>query len=134
MARPWIPEPLGLNALTGDLARIAVRAPVVVAQVTEISAARITADWRATWTRGPKSRIKRLPKSISYEMEWGPWGIEAEIGSSVTPRKGKNQGSIAHWIEYGTVNNAPIPGGGPALRSELPKYMAALAVALKKLV
>lgn len=132
MARPWIPTAHGLASLGAEFAAAAVKSPEVMAKVTQASAARIKADWREAWTRPAGSKIPNIHKSITYELTLTPFGIEAEIGSDITNKK--NQGSIAHWIEYGTVNNAPMPGGGPALAKEAPLYEAALTAAMWRLL
>ncbi|MFJ2717409.1 hypothetical protein [Streptomyces sp. NPDC087437] len=55
--------------------------------------------------------LPAYPYSITSTVTRGPMGAEAEIG----PDKGRRQGPLGNIIEYGTVNNAPIPHLGPAL-------------------
>ncbi|MFJ5176716.1 hypothetical protein ACIP68_23125 [Streptomyces griseoviridis] len=55
--------------------------------------------------------LPAYPSSITYTVSRGPEGPEAEIG----PDKGRPQGPLGNLIEYGSINNAPIPHLGPAL-------------------
>ena len=59
------------------------------------------------------------PRSISYDVEVGVLGVEAEIG----PDKDRMQGALGNILEYGTANNAPFPHLGPALDREAPRFM-----------
>lgn len=86
----------------------------------------IKKDWAARW-RGHSS-IRHLPRSLSYDLHTGSAGADAEIG----PDPSRMQGNLAHFIEfgnaeYGSVRNAPIPGGLPALAAEEPRFVKALA-------
>ena len=62
------------------------------------------------------------PHAITYDTKVGPTSAEAEIG----PDKGKRQGALGNILEYGTVNNAPIPHIRPAADEELPRFERAL--------
>lgn len=60
--------------------------------------------------------------SIGYDLtRWG-MGAIAEIG----PDKGRRQGALGNLLEYGSVNNAPIPHIRPAADEELPKFERAM--------
>ena len=62
------------------------------------------------------------PSAITYDSKAGPTSAEAEIGHD----KGKRQGALGNILEYGTVNNAPIPHIRPAADEELPRLERAL--------
>lgn len=77
---------------------------------------------------GARRRIGRpahapaYPNSISYDIQrWG-LGAVAEIG----PDKGRRQGALGNLLEYGSVNNAPIPHIRPAADEELPRFERAM--------
>lgn len=76
-----------------------------------------------------RDRVKGLahapayPSSIGYDTRWDGAVYEAEIG----PDKDKRQGALGNLLEYGSVNNPPVPHLGPALDAELPQLAAALA-------
>lgn len=59
--------------------------------------------------------LKHLPTAVSWETKEG--GYAAEIG--LGPKKG-TQGSLAHIIAYGSVNNAPVYDHTSALRRSTP--------------
>lgn len=62
------------------------------------------------------------PRTIGYDMYHLPGSARARIG----PDKGRRQGALGNILEFGTVNNAPIPHLGPALTEEGPKFERAL--------
>jgi hypothetical protein len=62
------------------------------------------------------------PYSIGYSLKTSGLTVEAEVG----PDKAKRQGALGNILNYGTLNNAPIPHVEPALDDEEPKYLAAL--------
>lgn len=77
---------------------------------------------------GARRRIGRpahapaYASSISYDLKrWG-MGAIAEIG----PDKGRRQGALGNLLEYGSVNNAPIPHIRPAADEELPRFERAM--------
>lgn len=77
---------------------------------------------------GARRRIGRpahapaYANSITYDLRrWG-MGTEAEIG----PDKGRRQGALGNLLEYGSVNNAPIPHIRPAADEELPRFVKAM--------
>lgn len=97
-----------------------------VRQVVSKGALNVKKDWADRW-RGHAS-IRHLPRSINYDVQSDGNGASAEIG----PDAAKIQGNLAHFIElgnaeYGSVRNAPIPGGLPALAAEEPRFVRALA-------
>lgn len=77
---------------------------------------------------GARRRIGRpahapaYASSITYDIKrWG-MGAIAEIG----PDKGRRQGALGNLLEYGSVNNAPIPHIRPAADEELPRFEKAM--------
>lgn len=118
----------GMDGLDRDMLRAVTRAPAETTAVVSKGALNIKNDWRKRWTGHP--HIKALPRSISYDIWPGPFVIEAEIG----PVKNSPQGPLAALIEYGSVNNPPIPGGAPALDAEAPKFEAAIAALAERLL
>lgn len=77
---------------------------------------------------GARRRIGRpahapaYANSITYDLQrWG-MGAVAEIG----PDKGRRQGALGNLLEYGSVNNGPIPHIRPAADEELPRYEKAM--------
>lgn len=66
--------------------------------------------------------LRRLPESVSFEM-LDPWTVE--IGHE--PAGSRHQGSIAHIIAYGSVNNAPVYDHTAALRRNLPNIVRLFA-------
>lgn len=97
-----------------------------VRQVVSKGAHNIKKDWADKWKGHPS--IKHLPRSVNYDVTSDATGAEAEVG----PDPSRMQGNLGHLIEfgnaeYGTVRNAPIPGGLPALAAEEPRFVKALA-------
>jgi hypothetical protein len=77
---------------------------------------------------GAKRRIGRPAHapaygySIGYDFQrWG-MGATADIG----PDKGRRQGALGNLLEYGSVNNPPIPHIRPAAEEELPRFERAM--------
>jgi hypothetical protein len=86
-------------------------------------------DWQRRWSG--HQHIRGLPHTITYDTEVSRDTASAEIG----PDKNRGgQAPLAHLIEYGSVNNPPLPGGAPALEAEAPKFEAAIAAKAEKLV
>lgn len=115
-----------LDELIAELEHIPKNLKSKVRSVVSKGALNIKKDWADRWKGHPS--IRHMPRAINYDVESYPDGVEAEIG----PDQEKRQGNMAHLIEfgdveYGTVNNAPIPGGLPALRAEEPRFVKALA-------
>lgn len=88
----------------------------------------IKRDWAARWTG--YAHIPWLPKAINYDVTREGDNISGEVG----PDKTKRQGPLGNLIEYGSENNAPIPGGLPAIAAEEPKLLNALADLLEELL
>lgn len=73
-------------------------------------------DARNARRRSP-SRIKHLPKAVTWEMLDA---FSAEIG--LGPRPG-TQGSMAHWFAYGTSTRPPIYDHTAGLRRATPRIV-----------
>lgn len=81
----------------------------------------IKKGWKRRWEG--HDHIPHLPSAISYDVaRRGDF-----VGSEIGPDKDKRQGPLGNIIEFGSLNNAPIPGGVPALEEEEPKFVAQLA-------
>lgn len=63
------------------------------------------------------------PRSITYDTRETATSASADIG----PDKGKRQGALGNILEYGTLNNEPIPHMGPAADEEQPRFERAMA-------
>lgn len=70
-----------------------------------------------------RAHLPHYPNSITYDIERAEGEIRAQIG----PDKEKRQGPLGNILEYGSVNNAPIPHLSPALDLEEPRFERALA-------
>ena len=110
----------GLRELIAGLGKGAVKALPESRKVVERGSMNIKKDWRQRWTGHP--HIKRLPFAVTYDIFGEIGGWRGQIG----PDKTKPQGPLGNVIEFGTENNAPIPGGLPALEAEAPKFEKAL--------
>lgn len=109
-----------------DLDRAITDIPKEVEKVGAKGALNVKKDWQQAWSG--HSHIPHLPSAISYDMRRHAQDLEWEIG----PDKNKRQGPLGNLIEFGSRNNAPIPGGLPALEREAPRFEAALEDALAK--
>jgi hypothetical protein len=110
----------GVDQLVAALTRAQIQAEPRVFDVVSRGALGIKRDWQQRWSG--LSHAPALPRAISYETRRSLAGISAEIG----PDKGKAQGALGNLVEFGSVNNAPRPGGLPALEAEAPRFEKAL--------
>jgi hypothetical protein len=110
----------GLGELLRDLVKAQTRSVDEFAAVVNKGAVNIKKDWRQRWSG--IAHAPALPAAVTYDIVYGFGRIEAQIG----PDKGKRQGALGNIIEFGTENNAPIPGGLPALDAEEPRFERAL--------
>jgi hypothetical protein len=109
-----------LAALAADLRRHSRETPSKLVPVVSRGALQIKRDWQRAWSG--LAHAPALPAAVTYDVKVGARTVEAEIG----PDKGRRQGALGNIIEFGTSNNAPIPGGAPALRNEEPKFLTAV--------
>jgi hypothetical protein len=78
--------------------------------------------------KGAKRRVEGLahapayPRSITYDTGMSATAAWGEVG----PDKDKRQGALGNLLEYGSVNNAPIPHIGPESELEKPRFEKAL--------
>lgn len=81
--------------------------------------------------RDAKRRVANLshapsyPGSITDDIRQSADSVEVEVG----PDKNRRQGALGNLIEFGSVNNEPIPHMAPATDKELPhieKHLDAL--------
>jgi hypothetical protein len=110
----------GLRGLIADFEREAHVAPGEARKVVGRGLLNIKNDWRQRWSGYPHA--PRLPYAISYDTKQLRGQIEGEVG----PDKDKPQGALGNLFEFGSIKNAPIPGGAPALRTEQPKFERAM--------
>lgn len=110
----------GLNELAVALESAADDAVDEGRKVVSRGALQIKNDWRRRWSGSPHAPA--LPYAIGYDVRTAGTRVSAEIG----PDKAKRQGALGNLYEFGSVNNAPRPGGAPALAAEEPRYVAAL--------
>jgi hypothetical protein len=111
----------GLNELVAEFDRAQSRALPETEKVIEKSAVNIKTDWAQRWSG--LAHAPALSKAISYDKYHLLGSVNVEIG----PDKNRRQGDLGNLIEYGSVNNAPHPGGLPALEAEEPRLARALA-------
>lgn len=117
-----------LGDLADALRRAAKRAPEETRKVVSKGALNIKNDWRKRWSG--YAHAPALPSAVTYDIRSSGSRIEAEIG----PDKAKRQGALGNLFEFGSVNNAPIPGGVPALEVETPKFTQALEDLAERLI
>lgn len=70
--------------------------------------------------------LGKLPRAVSWEMR-GDWAVEAGLSPG-------GQGSLAHIIVYGSVNNGPVYDHTAALRRTEPFALKWLADVSEKAV
>ncbi len=118
-----------LTSLANDLGRVPARVvPEAVAVVTK-GALNVQQDWRDRWSGLAHAPV--LPAAVTFDVLGGKWGsISAEIG----PDKERPQGALGNLLEFGSVNNAPTPGGLPAAEAEAPRFAAAVAALSSRLL
>lgn len=68
------------------------------------------------------------PHAITFDSQDTPTGAKGEVG----PDKVKRQGALGNILEFGTVNNAPIPHMAPAAEREEPRFVKAMEDAVVK--
>jgi len=113
-----------LAGLAADLSRAAAAIGPATTPVIRKGAAFVQKEWRSVFPWSGSAHLPHLGASVTYETA----GTSAEIG----PVKG-GQGSLGHLIEFGSVNNGPHPGGGPAAAKVAPileTEIGAIAMAL----
>lgn len=99
-----------------------------VRAVVKKGALNVKRGWRRRWTGHPS--IRHLPRSLQFDLDEQGQTVTAAIGPDFA--KDALQAPLSHLIEfanteYGTLANAPLPGGQPSLDEEEPKFVDALA-------
>lgn len=119
-----------------DLRRASAEVLDEAEKVVSKGSLNIKNDWRARWT-GIR-HIPLLPYTVGYDIDRTEDRIESTIGPDkdmvIGGGKVRQPGRFGNIIEFGTVNNTPIPGGAPALDAEEPGYIRAAAELGEKLL
>jgi hypothetical protein len=105
----------------------AARSDEDLRQVVRKGAVNVKKDWRTAWS-GFK-HAPDLPDAVTFDEDDEAGNLGAEIG----PDKSKSQGALGNLLEFGSVNNAPHPGGQPALDAEEPHFERAAGDVAEKL-
>ena len=116
---------VSLAALARELAAAAKIAPILVRPAVEASTKQVLTSWRASY-----QTIRSKPKIYQTlgSNVWGAGGVLiGEVGVNKN-RKGRG-GSIAHILEFGSVNNPARNDGGEALLKAAPGFYAAVSAA-----
>ncbi|MGH3504319.1 MAG: hypothetical protein ACRDQA_25985 [Nocardioidaceae bacterium] len=121
-----------LADLAGDLDKAAEKVHAETRKVVSKGALNIKRDWRQKWHRDLDLYARRLYLSVGYDLTSTPTTESAQIGPDAD--NDRMQGPLGGIIEYGSVNNAPIPAGRPALEKETPKFERALAKMAERLL
>lgn len=109
-----------LDRWTATLDRAASQVPADAEPVVEKGAVNIKDGARRRV--GGLAHAPSYPSAITYDMMAGLRGPTAEIG----PDKNRRQGALGNLLEYGSVNNGPIPHVAPAVAEELPRFEKAI--------
>ena len=109
-----------VTELVNDLGKIPGRMVKDQIATVEKSSQRVEAGWRQQWSG--LSHAPHVGKAVTHEVKVKPGEVTGIIG----PDKDKKQGALGNILEYGTSKNAPIPGGGPALKAEEPRLIKAI--------
>lgn len=124
---------MNLDELIVEFGAIEKGALPVVDAVVAKGALNVKNDAKRRVQAGTKGRgkthVTAYPYSIGYDLGHVLGASSAIIG----PDKDKRQGALGNLLEYGSVNNAPIPHLQPALDAEAPKFEAAIAAAVDKM-
>jgi hypothetical protein len=118
----------GLDELADSLRRVPERMPEEAKKVVSKGALNVKNDWRRRWSG--LAHAPAIPRAVTYDIRASGSYIEAEVG----PDKAKRQGALGNLLEFGSVNNAPIPGGAPALETESPRFTKALEDLAERLI
>jgi hypothetical protein len=110
-----------LDQLAGDLDKVVDRIPAGTRAAVQKSSLAIKTDWRRRWSGHP--HIRQIVPTITYDTTETRTSVVGEIGPD---RAHGPAAALANIPEYGTVKNAPIPGGIPASAAEEPKFEKAM--------
>jgi hypothetical protein len=110
----------GLKDLIDDLDDAAERAPEALKKVVGQGLNNIKREaQRIIRANSPHGYLPHYPRAISYEVTAKGPVVSGEVG----PRRDRKQGGLGSYIEFGTVNNAPIPHMVPATDAEEPRFI-----------
>lgn len=118
-----------LSSLAADLQRAAAAIVPATRPLIQARAAQMKEDWRAVFPWSGSAHLPSLGSHLAYETHSTGSGAWAEVGVN----KG-GQGNLGHLIEFGSVNNAPHPGGPGALAKAVPILEAELAALASALI
>jgi hypothetical protein len=110
----------GAKELQDDLQQAADDAVKGAKGVVSKGALNIKRDTKEIWAN--LAHAPALPRAVGYDTTVSGTLVSAEIG----PDKAKRQGALGNLLEYGSVNNAPIPALNPSLDAEEPRFASAL--------
>lgn len=117
----------GLTELVVQLDAATSKLPVEVQAVLGKAGQQMKADVRQRWS-GLK-HLPKLPGLVGYDVYAKIGGYAVDVGPQHV-----GQGELANIVEFGSVNNAPIPALSPALDTEEPKAIAALDALVARLL
>ncbi len=117
---------VGLDELIHDLERVQSDGPPKFRKVVAKGARNIKVEWKRRWLPrigGGAMNLPHIVRGIGYDTDETATTFSAEIGVSRT----NSQAPLAHFPEYGSIKNAPNPGGLPSLLEEEPRFVRAVA-------
>ena len=114
-----------LEGLARELSAAAAIAPILIRPVVEASTKQVLGDWRESY-----KTIKSKPK-IYETLGSNVWNYSGVIMGEVGVNKNRRGrgGSMAHILEFGSVNNPARNDGGEALTKAAPGFYAGIVVA-----
>ena len=119
-----------LPALARELMAAAEIAPILIRPVVEASTKQVLADWREAYK--PIRSKPKIYQTLGSNV-WSAGGVVlGEIGVNKN-RRGRG-GSMAHILEFGSVNNPARNDGGQALMKAVPGFYAGIAAATEALM
>jgi hypothetical protein len=110
----------GLTELREDFHKAADEIVADTRKVVAKGLLNIKKETKARWSG--LAHAPSLPGAVTYETTTSGSGASGEVG----PDKARRQGALGNLVEYGSVNNAPIPALNPALDAEEPAFAKAL--------
>jgi hypothetical protein len=117
---------VGLDELIRDLEEFPVKSRPAFKRVVAKGALNIKLAWRRRWSPEigrPPQNLPHVVRGIGYDTDENSHSFSAQIGVAAS----NPQAALAHFPEFGSVNNAPMPGGQPSLDEEDPRFVDAVA-------
>lgn len=116
----------GLDELIRAFEEFPVKSRPAFRAVVAKGALNIKLAWRRRWLPEIGKAPINLPhvvRGIGYDVDQTSHSVTAEIGvHRLNP-----QAALAHFPEFGSVKNPPMPGGLPSLVEEDPRFVDAVA-------